>query len=72
MAAALVAAGINTFDKLAQATDVELRQAIENAGMSFSPSLSTWASQAEYAVNGDWAGLQQYQSQLSGGRKHSS
>jgi len=70
MAAALVEAGINTFEKLAQSTDVELRQAIEKAGMSFSPSLSTWASQAEYAVRGDWAGLQQYQSQLSGGRKN--
>jgi F-type H+-transporting ATPase subunit gamma len=72
MAAALVAAGINTFEKLAAATDVELRQAIEKAGMSFSPSLATWSTQAEYAARGDWAGLQQYQSQLSGGRKNPS
>ena len=69
MAAALVAAGISTFDKLAAATDVEIRQAIEKAGMSFSPSLATWATQAEYAARSDWSGLQQYQSQLSGGRK---
>jgi len=72
MAAALVAAGISTFDKLAAATDVELRQAIDQAGMSFSPSLATWANQAEYAARGDWTGLQQYQSQLSGGRKNPS
>lgn len=72
MAAALIAAGISTFDKLSEATDVELRQAIEQAGMSFSPSLPTWATQAEYAARGDWTGLQQYQSQLSGGRKNPS
>lgn len=69
MSAALRAAGIDTFVKLAAATETTLRQAIEAAGMNFSPSLATWAEQASYAAREDWAGLEQFQSQLVGGRK---
>ncbi|MBC8171585.1 MAG: F0F1 ATP synthase subunit gamma, partial [Anaerolineae bacterium] len=69
MFAALVGAGIDTFAKLAATDENTLRAAIEAAGMKFSPTLSTWSQQAAYAVNGDWAGLEAFQSQLVSGRK---
>lgn len=69
MSAALIAAGIDTFAKLAAADEVTLRGAIEAAGMKFSPTLVSWSQQAAYAVRGDWEGLQAFQSQLVSGRK---
>lgn len=69
MSAALVAAGITTFAQLAQASEAELTQAIENAGMRFAPSLPTWAKQAALAAAGAWDELQQYQDELVGGRE---
>jgi F-type H+-transporting ATPase subunit gamma len=68
MSAALVAAGLSTFAQLAAASEDELRAAIQKAGMNFSPSLPTWARQAEYAASGDWDGLKAYQEELTGGR----
>lgn len=67
-AAALRAAGIDTFARLANSTESELRIAIENAGMSFAPSIPTWARQAQYLVNGDWEGFQEYVRRLTAGR----
>lgn len=69
MASALVAAGIDTFAKLAASSEADLRAAIEKAGLHFSPSLATWAEQAAFAARGDWDGLSSLQSQLSGGRR---
>ncbi len=69
MAAALRAAGIDTFAKLAASSEEALRAAISAAGMNFSPSLPTWAEQAGYAARGDMAGLKQFQQTLSGGRR---
>lgn len=69
MAAALRAAGITTFARLARASEAELRAAIEAAGMRFAPSMSTWAAQAAYAMRGEWDALEQYQKQLVAGRK---
>ncbi|MBI5669385.1 MAG: ATP synthase F1 subunit gamma [Chloroflexi bacterium] len=69
MATALKAAGIDTFDKLAQATEAQLVAAIEAAGMRFAPSLPTWPQQAAYALRGDWDGLKAFQKQLTSGRK---
>jgi F-type H+-transporting ATPase subunit gamma len=69
MAAALVAAGLDTFEKVASATEDEIRAAVQAAGMNFSPSLPTWAEQAGFAARGDWDGLEAFQSQLVGGRK---
>lgn len=68
IAAALVTAGINTFDKLARATESELRTALASAGLRFAPSLTTWNQQAEYAARGDWEQLKTYQEVLSAGR----
>ncbi len=69
MAAALRAAGIDTFARLARASETELRAAIEAAGMRFAPSMRTWAAQAAYAMRGEWDALKQYQKQLVAGRK---
>jgi F-type H+-transporting ATPase subunit gamma len=69
MAAALVAAGIDTFEKLANTTVDQVQQAVQAAGMRFAPSLPTWPKQAGYAAQGDWDGLDQYQKQLIGGRE---
>ncbi len=68
MSAALMASGVDTFAKLSDATEDELRAAIQRAGMNFSPSLPTWAQQAAFAASGDWDGLQAYQIQLTSGR----
>jgi predicted flap endonuclease-1-like 5' DNA nuclease len=68
MAAALAAAGIDTFARLSQASEDDIRAAIRAAGMRLAPSIPTWARQAEYAAAGDWDGLKNYQSQLTAGR----
>lgn len=67
MASALHNAGITTFAQLADASEEQLRVAIENAGMKFAPSIATWAKQARFAADGDWDGLKAYQSVLIGG-----
>lgn len=69
MSAALKAAGFDTFEKVASASETDLRAAIQQAGMNFSPSLPTWAKQAEFAVRGDWDGLKAYQDRLNAGRE---
>lgn len=68
MAAALISAGLDTFGKVAAASEDDLRTAIEAAGMRFSPSLVTWSAQARFAAEGDWTGFANYQSTLRGGR----
>jgi predicted flap endonuclease-1-like 5' DNA nuclease len=69
MDAALKAAGITTFARLAQTSEDDLRAAIEAAGMRFAPSVATWAEQAAYAARGDWDGLAALQESLTAGRK---
>jgi len=69
MAGALVAAGIDTFAKLSEATEEQIHAAIEAAGLRFAPSIPTWAKQAKFAAEGDMAGLKEYQDKLVGGRE---
>lgn len=69
MDSALRAAGITTFEKLAQATEAEIKAAIEAAGLRFAPSAPTWPKQAALAARGDWDGLDKYQSELTAGRE---
>ncbi len=69
MSAALVAAGIDSFAKLAESTEEQIKNAIETAGLRFAPSLTTWAKQAGFALRGDWDGLKDYQDKLTGGRE---
>jgi predicted flap endonuclease-1-like 5' DNA nuclease len=69
MSAALTAAGIDTFARLAAADEATIRAAIEAAGMRFAPSMDTWAEQAAYAARGDWDGLKAFQDSLTAGRR---
>jgi len=72
MAAALVAGGLDTFEKVAAASLDDFRAAIEAAGMSFAPAAESWAEQASYAAKGDWDGLAALQDTLISGRYPSS
>lgn len=71
MSKALTSAGIDTFAKLSESSEDQLREAIAAAGMRFAPSIPTWAEQAAYAAKGDWEGLQTFQDQLVAGRRPS-
>lgn len=68
MAAALVAAGIRTFARLAVTDEATLRAAISQAGMSFAPSLVTWGEQAGFLARGDEAGFVSLTDRLTAGR----
>ncbi len=59
-AAALSAAGIETFNKLADTSEPALRDILHKAGLSAPKSVSTWPMQASFAANGDWPGLNTY------------
>jgi predicted flap endonuclease-1-like 5' DNA nuclease len=69
MSQALVAAGIDTFEKLSKSSEADLRKAIEDAAMRFTLSLGTWAEQAGYAAKDDWDGLKAFQDTLVAGRR---
>jgi len=69
MSAALVEAGIDSYAKLAEASEAAIHKAIEAAGLRFAPSIPTWAKQASFAAKGDWDGLKDYQDKLTGGRE---
>jgi predicted flap endonuclease-1-like 5' DNA nuclease len=69
MSQALIAGGLETFAKVAAASDDQLKAAIESGGLRFAPSLVTWAQQAALAAAGDWAGLARMQESLTAGRK---
>ena len=57
-AAALKAAGIDSFNKLANSSEDQIRAAL--SGVRLVGDISTWAQQASYAARGDWAGLNQF------------
>lgn len=65
---ALVAAGIDTFGKLADTSPEGLEKVIRDAGMRRPASMVTWQAQAALAARNDWAALAELQSQLKGGR----
>lgn len=69
MSKALVSAGIDTYEKVANSTEADFHAAIEAAGMRLAPSIPTWAEQASYAAKGDWEGLNALQDKLVGGRR---
>jgi predicted flap endonuclease-1-like 5' DNA nuclease len=69
IAAALVAAGYPTYAKIAAATEDELREAVASQGIKFAPSASSWADQAQYLVDSDADGLEEYQDYLVGGQE---
>lgn len=65
----LSAAGLGTFAKVAAASEDRLVEVIKAAGLRKPPSVGSWAEQAALAAKGDWAGLEELQSKLTGGRK---
>lgn len=65
---ALITAGIDTFAKVAAASEDDFRAALEAAEVNFAPSMESWAEQASYAAKGDWDGLQKLQDTLVSGR----
>lgn len=69
MEKALHAAGIKTFEQLAKASEDQINAAIKAAGMRFAPSVPTWAEQATFAARGDFAELEAFQKNLTGGRR---
>ncbi len=56
--AALKAAGIDSFQKLANSSEDQIRAAV--TGVRLVGDVSTWAHQASYAARGDWAGLNEF------------
>jgi 1,4-alpha-glucan branching enzyme len=69
IAAALVKAGIASFEKLAAASETELKAALEKDGLRFAPSLGTWAEQGALLAKGDLKGLAALQDKLTAGRR---
>jgi predicted flap endonuclease-1-like 5' DNA nuclease len=68
MAGALHEAGIRSFRQLAEIDETTLRAAIEAAGLSFAPSLTTWSRQARLLAGGDEEGFADLARRLVAGR----
>jgi len=69
ISAILKAAGFDTFEKLASASEESLRVALTNGGIKLvPPAVGTWAKQAELASSGDWDALSALQNELVAGR----
>ncbi len=69
IAAALVDAGIRTYQQVADADEDTLRTAINNAGITFAPSITTWSRQAALLAMGDEEGFQALVDYLIAGRE---
>lgn len=65
---ALIAAGIDSFAKLSATTETPLRSVLEAAGLSFAPSMGSWAEQARLLALGDTAGFEALKASLEAGR----
>jgi predicted flap endonuclease-1-like 5' DNA nuclease len=65
----LVASGIRTYKQLADCDQATLGATLRGAGLRFTPSMSTWSTQAELLANGDEAGFAALTDQLVAGRK---
>lgn len=67
-AEALVAAGVDTFAKVASMKAEELASILSEASSTLSHiSTETWPKQAQMAANGQWDELKEYQDKLDGG-----
>jgi len=69
MSAALIAAGIRTYAKLADSDVDTLRTAIENANLHFAPSIVTWARQARLLADGEEQAFKELTDWLIAGRE---
>lgn len=70
VAKTLSAAGISTFEALANAKVEDIQKILTDAGLKMMDATS-WPAQAKLAAEGDWDGLKKMQDELSGGRKAS-
>ena len=69
IAGALVDGGIRSFDQMAEADVDTLREAINAAGITFAPSVTTWSRQAALLAKGDEDGFQALVDHLIAGRE---
>jgi predicted flap endonuclease-1-like 5' DNA nuclease len=69
VAKALAAGGFDTYEKLSNANEPQLRQAMHAADMTAPSSLPTWPMQASYAAHGDLQGLNKYNQKRSHSKK---
>ena len=68
IAGALRAAGIDSFKKLANATEDQLRQILTGAQVRYpGTTLPFWAQQAAYAARQDWEGFKKYNADRKAG-----
>lgn len=72
ISAALVAAGVDTFAKLAAMQPEEIEQIVRSAGVRMVGKAETWAKQAALAAEGKFDELKAYQRTLTAGRSTSS
>lgn len=64
------AAGINTFQDLAKASQDQLKEILENAGARYkNMDPTTWPEQAQLAADGKWDDLKKLQDELDGGKR---
>lgn len=67
-AEALTNAGVETFEKLSKKTAEEIKKILVEASSTLSHlDPTTWAKQAEMAVEGKWEELKKWQDELNGG-----
>ena len=68
-AEALVAADIDTFDKLAKTDAKKIKEILVEASSSLSHlDAGTWPAQAQMAADGKWDELKKWQDELNGGK----
>jgi predicted flap endonuclease-1-like 5' DNA nuclease/cell division protein FtsB len=66
----LFAAGINSYNQLAEAPVARLREILSEAGPRFAMhDPGTWSAQALLAANGEWENLKAYQDFLNAGKR---
>jgi predicted flap endonuclease-1-like 5' DNA nuclease len=59
-ATVLQAAGVATYARLASTSEPDVRRILGDAGSDVPKNVNTWAMQASFAANGDWAGLEAF------------
>jgi len=63
--------GITTFRQLAETPLDQLDEILRSANLRRLADPGAWSEQARLAAGGNWAGLEQLQATLKGGRRHS-
>ena len=69
ISASLQSVGVRSFARLSVAPQTRLRQALEQSGLNYAPSLPTWSEQARLLAAGDVEGFQALVDRLIAGRE---